>query len=521
MDTRLIDVAFPLAQTSIDSLHEKTIRHGHISTLHIWPARRPLAACRAALIATLLPDPGTPEERAKLVERIGGTLVERKKGVGEITGKAETKGGVLHWGRENSPDMDWFREKIREAYGGRAPRVYDPFAGGGAIPLEAMRLGCEVTASDINPVAWFLLKCTLEYPQKLAGQTRPLPGFALESAEFMAGFRKAGGAQSAAKPKQQELIPSKRPVQSALFGADPRDAEADLAWHIRAWGWWVLQQARADLERYYPTINGKPTVAYLWARAVACKNCRATIPLLKTRWLSRTDKKRVVLTVEPNTDRTGVVFGILDSVPVQGGNNAQKRVWDKEAGGGTMSRSGAACPCCQSIMTMEDIRLEARSGRMSSMMTAVAVDGPHGKEYRLPDLCEIEAASIAAAALPDLYARIPFGLPTEPTPKGGSGASRAFSVDGYGIDQWGKLFTPRQLMALGVFAHHIRSQVASMRAAGYPDEWVEAVVGYLALGLDRLADRSSMLCTPESHSGAEWSSTHLPPICPPDDLGLY
>src|SRR5258708_40218129 len=114
---RLIERAFPLKQTSLDSVHEKNVRHGHISTLHIWPARRPLAACRAALIATLLPDPGTPEERQRLLEKIGGKIVQRiekKKVNGKIVEKErdETVGGVLHWGRESSPDMDWFRAEI-------------------------------------------------------------------------------------------------------------------------------------------------------------------------------------------------------------------------------------------------------------------------------------------------------------------------------------------------------------------------------------------------------------------------
>src|SRR5215471_13386030 len=181
---RLIEHAFPLKQASLDSVHEKNVRHGHISTLHIWPARRPLAACRAALIATLLPDPGNAEERKAIYRRLAGEIVEKiekKKLNGKIVEKKkrETKGGILHWGRENGPDLDWFRAKIREAHGGRAPKVLDPFAGGGAIPLEAMRLGCEVTAIDISPVAWFILKCTLEYPEGLAGQTRPLPEFAL------------------------------------------------------------------------------------------------------------------------------------------------------------------------------------------------------------------------------------------------------------------------------------------------------------------------------------------------------
>src|SRR6202140_5505711 len=208
---RLIEYAFPLEQASIDSVHEKNVRHGHISTLHIWPARRPLAACRAALIATLLPDPGDPEERRRLIERIGGRVVpkiERKKVNGKPVEveREETIGGILHWGRESNPDLQFFRDEIRKAYGGRAPRVLDPFAGGGAIPLEAMRLGCEVTAIYINPVASFILKCTLEYPQKLAGQKRSLPEFVLHDRDFMESFFKAQGFKGATLRTQLERI---------------------------------------------------------------------------------------------------------------------------------------------------------------------------------------------------------------------------------------------------------------------------------------------------------------------------
>src|SRR5689334_22266055 len=194
---RLIEVAFPLKEASLDSVHEKNVRHGHISTLHIWPARRPLAASRAALIATLLPDPGNDKERNEILHRLGGRVTEtikKKKlpdGTSEQQISVETEGGILHWGRENNADLDWFRAKIKEAYGGRAPRVLDPFAGGGAIPLEAMRLGCDVTAVDINPVAWFILKCTLEYPQRLANQKLPLPDCVLHSREFMESYFKA------------------------------------------------------------------------------------------------------------------------------------------------------------------------------------------------------------------------------------------------------------------------------------------------------------------------------------------
>jgi len=497
---RLIERGFPLRQASLDSVHEKSVRHGHISTLHIWPARRPLAACRAALIATLLPDPGDPIERAKLLERLGGRLVKRVRtkklpgGRVEEQVVEETEGGILHWGRENGPDLAWFREQIRAAYGGRAPKVLDPFAGGGAIPLEAMRLGCEATAIDINPVAWFIEKCTLEYPQRLAGQRLPLPQFAVDSPEFMASFRKASGG-----PATKTSRGATRSLQTSMDATAP---EADLAWHVRAWGWWVLQRAKADLERYYPVIDGKPTVAYLWARTVTCKNCGATLPLLKTRWLCKTDRKRVLLTMAPNRPEgarnSGVVFGVETGVLVVGNNAAQRREHDRRLGEGTMSRAGAKCPCCPTTMTMEDIRLEGQAGRLGAVMTAVVVDGAVSKEYRRPVPEEIAAAEDATGACAAAFQDVPFGLPTEPTPKGGgSGVSRAFSVDGYGFDQWHKLFTSRQLLALSIFVRWVRQTRQVLDQGTYPTRWTEAIQGYLALTVDRVVDRSSTLCRPD------------------------
>src|SRR6266702_4524125 len=502
---RLIEVDFPLKQTSLDSVHEKNVRHGHISTLHIWPARRPLAASRAALIATLLPDPGNDEERKMILDKLAGRIVEHVKKKKSANGRVEeqvtveTEGGILHWGRESGADLQWFRDKIREAYGGRAPRVLDPFAGGGAIPLEAMRLGCEVTAVDINPVAWFILKCTLEYPHRLANQYRPLPAFALKSREFMESYFKDKGFKGATLEVQLSSFGLKKDHanQPQLMGMQTNvvSVEADLAWHVRAWGWWVLQRAKADLERYYPTVDGKPTVAYLWARTVSCKNCRATVPLLKTRWLCKKDNKRVVLTMEPNAGKTGVVFGVQHDAPsLAKGNSAQKREYDKQLAGGTMSRSGVTCPCCRTIMTMEDIRREAKSGRIDATMTSVVVDGDFGKEYRIPTYEEIVMATEAQEGLSEVYSEIPFGLPDEPTPKGGSGASRAFSVDGYGFDKWYKLFTPRQLLALGTFVKYTRVMREAMQKYEYSDEWSEAISVYLALSIDRIAERNSSMC---------------------------
>ena len=556
---RLIEVAFPLKQTSLDSVHEKNVRHGHISTLHVWPARRPLATSRAALIATLLPDPDEQAERKALLERLAGRVVEkieRKRENGRVVEKVkeETAGGILHWGRENGADIQWFREAIRKAYGGRAPKVLDPFAGGGAIPLEAMRMGCDVTAMDINPVAWFILKCTLEYPQKLAAQTRPLPEFALEDREFMEGFLKAKGFKGAGlRTFLERLGHGVGELQPELVRRDDPILDADLAWHVRAWGRRVLARVRKELAAYYPThadfeplaegkefeprpmrlmevdedgvpqvesLNAgfdaaylkdprnprwiaKPTVAYLWARTVTCKQCRATLPLLKTRWLCKKDRKRVLLTMDlsaesaapagPNGGQSGVVFGVQTHVPQNGGNAAQRREHDKRIGAGTMSRTGATCPCCGAIMTMEDIRLEGRAGRLGATMTVVVADGPKGKEYRLPTDHERAVAEVMEEQLEALYADVPFGLPEEPTPKAGSGASRAFSVDGYGFDTWRKLFTNRQLLALGSFVLVLRGLMRELD--DWPQSWREAVIANLALVNDRLADYSSAVCS--------------------------
>ena len=554
--SRLIEHAFPLKQTSLDSVHEKNVRHGHISTLHIWPARRPLAACRAALIATLLPDPGTPEARQALCEKIGGRVekvIERKKMPnGEIVEreKEETVGGILHWGREteNAADLEWFRKEIRKAYGGRAPRVLDPFSGGGAIPLEAMRLGCEATAIDINPVAWFILKCTLEYPQKLAGQTHPLPDFILENEEFMESFYKAhphlvGRTKQTAKQKKQ--------FAGDLFLFDKEDTgrapKADLAWHVRAWGQWVLDRARRELAQFYPTyadfepadpksskayekqplrlvpnkadgtadidqLNAefskdyladvrnprwvaKPTVAYLWARTVTCKNCRATIPLLKTRWLSKKNdgKKRVVLTMEPKADKTGMVFGIQAGVPVEGANPAQRREHDKRISAGTMSKSGAKCPCCDTIMTMEDIRTEGRAGNLAAALTAVVVSGRTEKEYRIAAAAERDAVRFAESELESVFAGLPFGLPTEAI-NTGSIRKGGVSITRWGVSSWSQVFTPRQLRSLATFVRQIRATAAEASGSGYSSDWAEALMAYSAGALDKLLDRSSTFC---------------------------
>ena len=575
-DLRVIEVAFPLKQVSLDSVHEKNVRHGHISTLHIWPARRPLAASRATLLAALLRDPGNDEGRRRLLLRMAGTVEPVQSGGGKPARK-ETRGGILHWrresGAEGAHELDRFRAEIRDAFGGRAPRVLDPFAGGGAIPLEAMRLGCEAVAADINPVAWFILRCTLHYPRLLSGQRRPLPAFAVGDREFVEAFLKARGIRRTAALREALARLGHgdgEPVQvTALADGESPSSAADLAWHLRAWGRRVLGAARRELAPRYPTyaefepvrrkgrqkvatatnaryrrrpprllepdedgrvsttaLNAefdslylenetnprwiaKPAVAYLWARTIRCGGCRAEIPLLKTRWLCKKAKKRIRLTLEPRTDGSGVDFGMEHDVPEGRGNAAQKREHDRGFGEGTMSANGARCPSCGAVATTKDIRVAGLARQMGARLTAVVVDGQQGKEYRPPTEAAIEAARVDADALNALYAEIPFGTPNERTPRAGIGASRAFSVDGYGFEGWHSLFTDRQLLALGTFVREIRRTVERMRAApsydhdseavtstdDCPDSWREAFAAYLSCAASKFADYSSALCS--------------------------
>lgn len=563
---RLIERAFPLKQTSLASVHEKNVRHGHISTLHIWPARRPLAACRAALLATLLPDPGTPEERQKLCERIGGKVVQKiekkKMPNGSIVErvKEETEGGILRWigtepksgGRKKidahraavehrEHELEWFREEIKKAYGGRAPRVLDPFAGGGAIPLEAMRLGCEATAVDINPVAWFILKCTLEYPQKLAGKTHPLPDFILKDEAFMEDFYKVHPhlVGRTKRTKKQKKDAENDFIEQMRKDSD-RAPKADLAWHVRAWGRWVLREARKELAPFYPTyadfeptdlkhpkpyekqemrlvplkddgtadidaLNAefskeylenkknprwvaKPTVAYLWARTVKCKNCRAVVPLLKTRWLCKKDRKRILLTMKPNPDKSGVEFGVQNNVPAQGGNAAQKREHDKRLGAGTMSRSGAQCPCCPTIMTMEDIRTEACSGRADLQLMSLVLEGSATKEYKSPSQDEEDTAASLnerSQAAQQKLPRLSLNEPFDPM------STRSISAQVYGVKQWGDLFTNRQRYSLAHLGCHLHAASRHLNETGSSPVWNDAIIDAISLALDRLV---SFMC---------------------------
>jgi len=525
--TRLIEVAFPLEQASVASVHEKNVRHGHISTLHIWPARRPLAASRAALLATLLPDPGNAEDRQKLLDLIGGKVVVKMVTEQDEDGnpvseqKRTVEGGVLAWGQENDPAIDKLRDQIREFYGGRAPKVLDPFAGGGAIPLEAMRLGCEVTASDLNPVAWFILKCTLDYPQQFAGKKWPLPEFVNDWPDFVEDFltgkirkRKGTDRPHFTDHKQYSLDNSPKSGNAERLEGIKFLPDADLAWQVRAWGRWVLERARQDLSVRYPIIKGEPTVAYLWARTARDPRTAGRIPLLKTFWLCKKKGKRAALLPVPKEDGSGVTFKLLrdddlsspqrlihENPHLQAWEITQETLMDFLRTG-TMNRAGVWSPCSGRpgviALRMEDLRRQGQQGLLGVQMTVVVAETTQGKRtiktYRLPADEELEAANVDIDDLERVFSDIPFGIPNEPTPiGGGSGASRAFSLRRYGLNVWRDLFTPRQLLALATFAKHIRAAVKAL--SDQECKHAEAVGAYLSVTLDRLADRSSAICS--------------------------
>ena len=517
---RLIEVAFPLKQTSVASVHEKNVRHRHISTLHTWPARRPLAASRAALLATLLPDPGDPVKRKELLAMIGGEVVTKpvektnRSGEKVVEDKELVEGGLLAWGQECDPALDELRRAIRLFYGERAPSVIDPFAGGGAIPFEAMRLGCDVQASDLNPVSWLLLKCTLDYPQQFSDKKLPFPSFVREWPDFLDDFR----ADKIKKRKGQKKRHFSDPAQLALISLP----DASLAWHVRAWGRWVLERVRADLAAHYPVANGEPAVAFLWARTARDKSGVGRIPLLKTFWLCNKAGKRAALLPIPNADRSEVQFHLLQEPDFSRPEQIIERFpvlkeWEIDSTrldafleGGTMNSAGVWSPVSgrpgMIALTMDDLQRQGQQGLLGAQMTCVVTEATRldnkrtFKRYRLPNEQDLKAAQVEIEDLEAAYSEIPFGIPDEPTPTGGgSGASRAFSLHRYGLKEWRDLFTNRQLLALSSFVRHTRS--ATSLIAEEDQKLAEAVGAYLAICVDRLADYSSAVCS--WHNGRE------------------
>ena len=443
---RLAEVDFPIAVVSRHAAREKSIRHGHPSTLHLWWARRPLASSRAVLLALLLPDPCDPACPASFRARAPEILSAVRQPPADA---AELRKALL-WFIGSFADWNMAadrtylrvaRELVRAAHPDEAPLVVDPFAGGGSIPLEALRLGCEAFASDLNPVACLILKVMLE------DVPRHGPGLADE-------LRRVGGEIKAA-------------------------AERELA----------------DL--YPPDPDGATPIAYLWARTVRCEapNCGAEIPLLRSFWLCKKAKRKRALrlrVVRSGNELPRVEFEIF----------APRA--DRDVSAGTVARAKAACPCCQVVLPPERVRAqltEQRGGadavfddagrRVSgARLTAVVTlrPGETGRHYRLATDADYAAVRAAQARLAGVLDEWEWGgkqglcpAPDEPLPPIGT---LGFRVQRYGMLRWDDLFTARQKMALVGF---------SRLCDFVPDD--EPIARYMGLLLSGVADRNLSLAT--------------------------
>ncbi len=504
---RLIEVALPLKEVSEQSAREKSIRHGHISTLHIWWARRPLAACRAVVFASLIPDPDDPEcpegFRKLVRELLGRGEFTPKNGEGatvEDTPRNRCLEFIKHlvrWENSNNPDyIEPARKLIAAAHKflhpnseGDAPKVLDPFAGGGAIPLEALRLGCEAHAIDINPVAHLIELCTLVYPQK-HGQpdSRPVPDYIKRLIAHNQAKKKekgegrpllkeeaAHGPVAPAAP-DDEIVPDVE-ITEAEYRKNPLVAD------LKYWGHWVLTRAKVEIGHVYPhEPDGRVPVAYLWIRTVRSPDpgAGATIPLIRQLWLCQKGNRKVALRMTPNR-----AAGRCDFKVVEG----KKLDFDPDEG--TMKRGQAICPFTQSVATSKYLQTEGNAGRIGQQLVAVVTSQPgsNGKRYRDATDTDIAAYERATESLRRVLTQHGNDvLPREPL-KPWSGV---FNAPLFGLTTWGALFNERQALALVTLVMFVRQAIKRI-AQACNNEYAVAVASYLALSVDRCAESNTNL----------------------------
>ena len=448
---KLIEVSLPLEAINRESAREKSIRHGHPSTLHLWWARRPLAAARAVLFAQLVDDPSSrPEEfpteelQRKERERLH-KLIER----------------LVVW--ENSNDETLLAEaraEILKSTNGNPPPILDPFAGGGTIPLEAQRLGLEAHASDLNPVAVLINKALIEIPPKFAGRPPVSPSVSKE-----------------------EL-------------AHPWPGATGLAEDVRRYGEWMCHQAQQRIGRLYPKADLPDgslatVIAWIWARTVICPNpaCRIEMPLARTWWLSKKKDKEAYII--PLVNNRGVEFTIGHDP-----NSAPSP-------DGTVGRNGALCVSCGSAIELKYIRAEGQAGRLGAKLMAMLVVGDRTRLYLEP-----QPSHELAAQVPPPDDVPPGELPNNPRDFKTPNYGLKHFADLFTPRQLTALTTLADLI-LEVRQQVLRDAIDAGMPEGNPLEaggngaiaYADAIAAYLALATSRSADYSAAICS--WHSGRD------------------
>ena len=480
---KLIEVALPLEAINIASAREKSIRHGHPSTLHLWWARRPLAAARAVIFAQMVDDPSShpdlfrtekaqDKERQRLF-RIIEDLVQWENTTNETVLQAAREEIWASWRRACAEHADHPRAKeLFDRH--KLPAFHDPFAGGGALPLEAQRLGLEAFASDLNPVAVLINKAMIEIPPKFAGKP----------------------------PMNPEVRANQRDRLTTWRGAQ------GLAEDVRHYGQWMRNEAEQRIGHLYPKVEvtaemakdrpdlkpyvGKQltVIAWLWARTVKSPNpafASVDVPLASTFMLSTKPGKEAY--VEPVIEEGGYRFTVKVGKP-KGAESAKN---------GTSAGKRAAFKCVMSgtPLTYDYIRAEGQAGRMGARLMAIVAEGERGRVYLAPTTQhEATAQEAKPKWKPDVV------LPVNP---------RDFKTSNYGLMTFADLFTPRQLVALTTFSDLVGEAMQQVErdalAAGLSDDkkplrdggtdataYAEAVGMYLGLAVDKVADRNSTVC---------------------------
>jgi putative DNA methylase len=492
-DKRLIEDYLPIEKISVEASREKSVRKGHISTLHLWWARRPLVACRAAVYGALVPvsrfvPNGASDEKKKSLGRANAAkFVERLcQYPGNPSVIAEAQQHIIEAHAERLTQEMGKKVTVEDIVEGRAPRpkVLDMFAGGGAIPLEALRLGCEAYAVELNPVAHLIELCTLVYPQKYG------------------------------KPN---------PTARGITG--PKNAKGETSWgglaeEIRYWGNWVLKEVKADIGDLYPLIpdpefkgkkpavqenwlkgdatNPSPAgylmpVAYLWTRTVICKNphCRSTVPLAKQTWLCKKKGRFVALKIIAPKGKKQVRFEVVEA------RTEGALGFDPAAGS---SGGNATCPFCGTVADDQYVQQAGCARKTGTQLMAVAGIRPNVKgkvylageqiDHLAPDIEETEVRTKELLKRSQMAPLTEALNPVRPSPN----ARGLSAVTRHGFATFGDLFTPRQMLCLLQFASAIRDAEGQMRTDGYDSEQGKAVTTFLAAILDRLADFNSSLC---------------------------